>query len=230
MRQVYIGREHDGPLQIQADVVVVGSGAGGSVIAAHLAEAGQRVVVLEEGGYVSSKEHADMRPSQSLRHVWREAGLTMAVGVGETPMINVMMGRCVGGSSTLTGGVCFRIPENVLREWNQKHGLTDFTPKRLEAYYKEVEANVHVEQVPIEMQSRSLASSPRAQRAWLRTQADASKYKGLRRLVVMQFWMPARIQTKRTRELSPRAEKAGATIYSDCLVEKVIVKTGGQPA
>jgi len=227
MRQVYIGREHSGPLQIHADVVVVGSGAGGSVIAAHLAEAGQRVVVLEEGGYVSSKEHADMRPSQSLRHVWREAGLTMAVGLGETPMINVMMGRCVGGSSALTGGVCFRIPENVLAEWNQEHGLTEFTQKKLEPFYKEVEANVHVEQVPIEMQSRSTQLFAKgAKKLGYELKPMRRNTKNCTGWSSCNFGCPQESKLSVLVNYLPRAEKAGAAIYSDCLVEKVIVKDG----
>jgi choline dehydrogenase-like flavoprotein len=111
------GRALEGDLETSADVVVVGSGSGGAVVAAHLAEAGQRVVVLEEGPHVPWERYGRMRPSESMRHLWRDAGLTIAVGLGDTPMINVMMGECVGGSSVLTGGVCFRTPGSVHREW-----------------------------------------------------------------------------------------------------------------
>ena len=42
----------DEPITLEADVVVVGSGAGGGVVAAALAEAGRSVVVLEAGPFV----------------------------------------------------------------------------------------------------------------------------------------------------------------------------------
>ena len=93
------GSRHDGDLAIDADVVVVGSGAGGAVVAAELAEAGQSVVILEEGAHVPPERYGRMRPSENLRHLWRDAGLTFAIGLGDTPVINVMMGQCVGGSS-----------------------------------------------------------------------------------------------------------------------------------
>src|SRR5690606_12576364 len=96
-----------------------------------------------------------MRPTQSLKSMWREGGGTAAFGVGDTPVINVTMGRCVGGSSALTGGVCFRTPEHVLDFWAKERGLRDFAPARMEGYFEEVERRVHVEEVPRSMWSRS---------------------------------------------------------------------------
>ncbi len=87
MKNVYAGRFHEGPLKLEADVVVVGSGAGGAVVAALLQEAGQDVIILEEGGKVTSTEHAQMRPSQSLRHVWREGGLPSIRRPGTQPQV-----------------------------------------------------------------------------------------------------------------------------------------------
>ena len=103
-------------LTLQTDVVIVGSGASGAVVAAELAEAGQQVLILEEGPHITPQELGGLRPSQTIRRAWREAGMSFAVPVGETPAINVMMGRCVGGSSVMTGGVCFRTPDEVLHE------------------------------------------------------------------------------------------------------------------
>ena len=61
-------------LELECDVVVAGSGAGGATVATELALAGQRVIVLEEGPHVTGEEHGAMRTSESLRHVWRDAG------------------------------------------------------------------------------------------------------------------------------------------------------------
>src|SRR6185295_9141397 len=99
------GRHLDGDVEDAADVVIVGSGAAGAVVAAHLAEAGQSVIIAEEGPHVPHARYGRMRPSETMRHIWREGGLTMAIGLGDSPVVNVMMGECVGGSSVLTGGV-----------------------------------------------------------------------------------------------------------------------------
>ena len=60
-------RDHAGDLSLDADVVIVGSGAGGAVVATELAESGQRVIVLEEGPNVPGKRLGAMRPSESMR-------------------------------------------------------------------------------------------------------------------------------------------------------------------
>src|SRR5207244_2772203 len=89
------------------DVVVIGSGAGGAVMATLLAEAGKRVIVLEEGPHYAASEYQQFKPSESVRRLFREAGMLTAFGVGQTPIISITLGRAVGGSSVLTGGVCF---------------------------------------------------------------------------------------------------------------------------
>jgi ribulose 1,5-bisphosphate synthetase/thiazole synthase len=47
--EVTRGRSLTGDQRLDADVVVIGSGAGGAVVARTLAEAGRSVLVLEEG-------------------------------------------------------------------------------------------------------------------------------------------------------------------------------------
>ena len=75
------------------DVVVVGSGAGGSTVAAELAEAGHDVIVLEEGRYYSTRDFtADS--SAMIRQLYRGGGATMALG---DPPVLYQEGSTVGG-------------------------------------------------------------------------------------------------------------------------------------
>ena len=131
-------REQRTHLELDAEVVIVGSGAAGAVTAAYLAEAGQDVVVLEEGGHHPPQQYGSYRPSEHIREMWRDSGMTMTLPVGDSPAIQVMMGRCVGGSSLLTGGVCFRTPGWVLDEWVRDHGLVELSPKAMEPVFEEV--------------------------------------------------------------------------------------------
>jgi choline dehydrogenase-like flavoprotein len=132
-RSVVIGRELTDAFDETCDVVIVGSGAGGSVMASILAEAGQRVIVLEEGPYYTPQEYGSFRPTESMRRIWREAGLLAAFGLGQTPVIGLSAGRCVGGSSILTGGVCFRIPSEFHSQWVDDLGLVDYSEKNFES-------------------------------------------------------------------------------------------------
>ncbi|HVX32691.1 MAG TPA: GMC family oxidoreductase [Solirubrobacterales bacterium] len=103
----------------EADVVIVGSGAGGAVAAATLAEAGLDVLVLEAGG----DHDRDSYPADRLdavRTLYRGAGLTVATG---RPPIVVPVARTVGGTTVVNSGTCFRAPESVLDDWARRFGI-----------------------------------------------------------------------------------------------------------
>lgn len=218
------GRAHSGELVLEADVVIVGSGAGGAVVARALAAAGESVIVVEEGPYVAPLVHGAMRPSESLRKYWRGGGMTVAFGL-EGPSINVTMGRAVGGSSLLTGGVCFRIPEYVLDRWQEERGLRGFDTASLEPYYREVETRVHVEDVPESMRSRGVQKF--AEGARLR----GFDVKPMRRNTIdcngcgrCNFGCPEGAKLSVEQSILPEAVMHGARIVSDALVSRVLMR------
>jgi choline dehydrogenase-like flavoprotein len=218
------GHLHRGSLALDADVVVVGSGAGGMVAATVLAESGLSVIVIEEGKHVPANVHGRMRQSQSLRHLWREGGASFAIGLGGAPAVNVMVGVGVGGSSMLTGGVCLRVPESILAEWTGELGLSELGPDGLDPYYREVERAIHVETVPVEMRSRGVElfamGNDRLGRPPLKPltrNTDGCHGHGR-----CNFGCPE--QAKLSVDLSylPRFLAAGGEIFSDCLVQKIV--------
>ncbi len=149
------GRDITSVFEEDCDVVVIGSGSGGAVVSTHLAEAGQRVIVLEEGPYYPPEEYQRFRPSESVQKIWRDAGMAVAFGIGQTPMISLAMGRAVGGSSLATGGVCFRIPSDVHHTWVHELGLHELSERALESAYEDVERRISVSEVPADMRSKS---------------------------------------------------------------------------
>lgn len=210
---------------LDADVVVVGSGAGGAVVAAELAEAGQRVIVVEEGAHVAPERYAHMRPSENMRHMWRDAGLTFALGLGDTPMINVMMGQCVGGSSVLTGGVCFRIPGSVMHEWSTLHGLRGLREEAMTPYFEEVERAIHVEEVPAEMRSRGSALFVAgAQKLGYPVHPVRRNTRGCNGCGRCNFGCPHGAKLSVDVTYLPRALAAGARVFSDFRVDRVLRK------
>jgi choline dehydrogenase-like flavoprotein len=221
------GSDQRKDLVLDADVVVVGSGAGGAVVAALLAEAGQRVVVLEEGRHIPAEKYQQYRSSETMRHMFRDASMSFALPVGDSPAINVMMGRCVGGSSVLTGGVCFRVPDHVLHAWQHERGLPELTAEALAPCFEEVEKAIHVEEVPVSMRSRStalfgegLAKLGHEMKPLRRNTRDCD---GCSRC---NFGCPKGAKQSVDLNYLPRAVAANARIYSDCLVEKVLTKGG----
>ena len=222
---VISARDHVGDLILDCDVVIIGSGAGGSTMATELALAGQRVIVLEEGRDVPALEHGAMRQSESLRHVWREGGMTAALGLGGAPTVNVTTGRCIGGSSVITGGVCFRVPESVLRVWSREMNLKDLTPEGLDPYYNHVEKAIHVEEVPLSMRSRSTnLFCEGAAQLGIGMSPIRRNTKGCNGCGRCNFGCPHGAKLSVDLSYLPRAMAAGAQVYSHCLVDRIVMK------
>lgn len=224
---IHDAAKEQGPLTLDTDVVVVGSGAGGAVVAATLADAGRKVLLLEEGGHVPQEVYGRLSPSQQMRAMWRDAGLTFAIGVGDSPVINVMMGKCVGGSSALTGGVCFRTPDSVLKTWREQRGLTEFTEAHLAPYFETVEKVVNVEETPASLRSKSTnLFNEGATKLGHPLKPIRRNTKGCEGNSKCNFGCPT--GAKRSVDLSflPQAFAKGATLWSHCLVDRITQENG----
>ena len=129
---------------LEADVVVIGSGAGGAVVAAELAMAGKNVIVLEKGGYNYEGNFTQLEEQAGAELFLKRGGLaTKDLGV------LIMSGSTLGGSTTINWMTCFRTPDEVLAEWDESSGLHGyFTDPQLQQSFAAVEQrlNVNVEQ------------------------------------------------------------------------------------
>ncbi len=107
-----------GDSSIEADVVVVGSGAGGGLIAGKLAQAGLKVVVLEAGGYFDESDFNQLE-------LWGYQNLYWRGGPTPTADFNVSLqaGSNLGGGTTINWTNCLRTRPWVREQWAREHGL-----------------------------------------------------------------------------------------------------------
>jgi choline dehydrogenase-like flavoprotein len=124
---------------LDADVVIVGSGAGGGVTAEILALAGLRVVIVEEGSLKSSRDFR-MREADAYPTLYQES----AARKTKDKAINILQGRTVGGSTTVNWTSSFRTPPDTLKFWQQRYGLNGYSEQELAPWFDRMEARLHI--------------------------------------------------------------------------------------
>jgi len=124
---------------LEADVAVVGSGAGGGVTAEILAQAGLRVAIVEEGPLASSSEF-QMREREAYEGLYQEcAGRQTA-----DRAITILQGRCVGGSTTVNWTASFRTPRSTLAYWKDSLGLRAMDEASLAPWFARMEERLSI--------------------------------------------------------------------------------------
>ncbi len=126
-------------LALEADVAIVGSGAGGGISAEILARAGLEVVLIEEGPLRSSR-HFRMRETEAYRSLYQES----ATRKTRDKTITILQGRCVGGSTTVNWTTSFRTPPAVLAYWQKQYGLGELSEAALAPWFEAVERRLSI--------------------------------------------------------------------------------------
>jgi choline dehydrogenase-like flavoprotein len=102
-----------GPSDAEAEVCIVGSGAGGSILAYELAKRGHDVLILEKGEYVEPR-HFTEDEIEMIGRLYADGVMQQTRDYRFT----VLQGSCVGGSTTVNNAVSFRPPKRVVERWN----------------------------------------------------------------------------------------------------------------
>ncbi|MBK8257209.1 MAG: GMC family oxidoreductase [Polyangiaceae bacterium] len=119
------GRTVRQPHTAETDVVIVGSGPAGAVVARHLSERGIPVIVVEEGHPAPPQSFSESG-LQAMASLYRDMGTSIAFGNLSMPYLQ---GRVVGGTSVINGAICWKFPREVWEEWvSNDRTLADALP------------------------------------------------------------------------------------------------------
>ncbi|HEY3803289.1 MAG TPA: FAD-dependent oxidoreductase [Kofleriaceae bacterium] len=216
--------ELGGDLAVECDVVVIGTGAGGAVVARELAEAGVAVVMIEEGAYFDRSDFTG-RTFDMQQKLYRRGGATFSIGnIG----IPIPLGQTVGGTTTVNSGTCYRTPDRVLANWQHELGLHELGPDGLAPYFERVEGVLGVARAKAELlggNGRVIARGCEAL-GLTRHHALARNAPDCDGQGVCCFGCPT--DAKRSTNVSyvPLALRAGAELFTRAKMTRIIVESG----
>jgi choline dehydrogenase-like flavoprotein len=130
--------------ELEADAVVIGSGAAGALLAYRLAEAGRHVLVLERGQHVDPEDFNEDEV-EMISRLYSDGALQLSRDF----RFQVLQGMCVGGSTVINNAVCFEIPDAALKRWNDVGGLdAGLDEDRLRGSFKSVTELLRITEQP----------------------------------------------------------------------------------
>lgn len=202
------------PTVLRAEVLVIGSGAGGAVTAAMLAERGRDLILLEEGPWIDPDSYEPFSLDE-MTNKYRHAGLNVALG---SPPIAYVEGRCVGGGTEVNSGLYHRPPADLLEVW-AREGVLDCTQSVLAKYAEHLERTLSVSAHPGPVPTASaVLERGAAKLGWqavevsrvFRYGAGGSPHRGVKQTM--------------TRTLLPLAASAGARVIPQCRAERLLLR------
>lgn len=140
--------DYGAELRERCQVVVVGSGPGGAVVAKELAQAGKDVVLLEEGPPFA-KDDFVQEAGESMQRTLREGGSRAARGNMVTP---TMQAIALGGGSLINSAICARPPAWIFDKWTERTGVAGIDLDTLAPHFERVETQLGVAPTPDEVQ------------------------------------------------------------------------------
>ena len=205
-----------------ADVVIIGSGAGGGVSAEILTQAGLRVLIVEEGALKSSKDFK-MREADAYPQLYQES----AARKTRDKAINILQGRTVGGSTTVNWTSSFRTPPSTLAHWQKQFGLGDYTQEAMAPWFEKMEARLGIAPWGTAPNENNALLAKGAARLGIGTAAIARNVRGCWNLGYCGMGCPTNAKQSMLVTTIPAALDGGATLITRARAERLVFK-GGQ--
>src|SRR5262249_6594413 len=142
----------DKDTDLTTDVVIVGSGAGGGVVAGELASAGYDVVVLEKGDYYAESDFNGHEIDSNAR-MFERRGLLTTADLG----VVVLAGSTLGGGTTINWCASLRTPDHVLAEWECDYGVSGYAGKEYQKALDTVSKRINVNERECAMNGQNAA-------------------------------------------------------------------------
>jgi choline dehydrogenase-like flavoprotein len=217
------GDDVSGDIKERTDVCVIGSGAGGAVIAKELSQQGLNVILLEMGGYNTARDF-NQREEDMYQLLFEEAGSRAT----DDYSINVIQGKGIGGSTVHNTSLCFRAPKAIIEFWEREWKVEGLNYNDLDQFYNDVEKTLSVNPIGIEEVNTNNAKALEGARK-LGWSAILSNHNRSGECPGCGFCILGCSYDKKQSMLLtyiPLAYKNGTKIFADCKAERIDLKDG----
>jgi len=206
-----------GEKTLRADAIVIGTGAGGAVAAARLAESGLDVLILESGALRDGHDFTEVE-LDALGHLYAEGGQRTTDDLG----VSIVQGVGVGGGTNVNWMVMLRTPDWVLDEWATAHGTEGMRPADLAPTFDQIEDEVHARIVPDDAHSPSnrIILDGSARLGWSARSVRINA-RGCVRTGFCGYGCRTGAKQGGLQIFLPRAQAAGARILPNATVERI---------
>ncbi len=208
----------DRDLDIEADVAIVGSGAGGGVTAEILAQAGLKVAIIEEGPLASSTDFR-MREREAYPQLYQESAGQQTLDKSVT----ILQGRCVGGGTTVNWTSSFRTPGRTLAHWRDSHGLESMDEAELAPWFRRMEERLAIAPWPVAPNANNDLLRRGCEKLGIATGAIQRNVKGCWNLGYCGMGCPTNAKQSMLVTTIPAALERGATLVHRARVRRLVI-------
>jgi len=214
------------PATLEADVCIVGTGAGGGVSAEILSKAGLSIVLVEEGPLRSSRDF-HMREAEAYPALYQESASRKT----RDKAINILQGRCVGGSTTVNWTSSFRTPSTTLAYWHDRLGLADCTPQSLASWFAAIERRLSIVPWDVPPNENNALLARGASRLGIPSGLIRRNVSGCWNIGYCGMGCPTNAKQSMLVTTIPAALDAGATLVVNARAERLLdIQSGEGPA
>ena len=203
----------------EADVLIIGSGAGGGVAAELLTDAGLSVIIVEEGPLRTTRDF-HMREAEAYPDLYQESAARKTADKA----INILQGRCVGGSTTVNWTSSFRTPPTTLAYWQQALDLKQLSVEAMAPWFAAMEHRLGVRSWPVEPNENNGLLAQGASRLGIPTHVIPRNVRGCWNLGYCGMGCPTEAKLSMLVTTLPAAMARGATLISRLRAERLVIR------
>ena len=209
----------DRDVTLEADVAIIGTGAGGGIAAEVLTDAGLRVLMIEEGPLRSSSDFR-MREADAYRELYQESAARKTADKA----INILQGRCVGGGTTVNWTSSFRTPAATLAHWRTAHDVNGFGVPELAPWFERIEERLAIAPWTVAPNANNAALARGAAALGLSWQAIRRNVTGCWNLGYCGMGCPTNAKQSMLVTTIPHALDRGATLVTRARALRLVMR------